>query len=133
MGYTPPYLEVRKVGTTTTVYPSGATGDTLLIRANNIDTYPYIAMTGTGIIKIYYSTQMEFYDEGTAAQVLQIYETPGTLFFEGKNANDDIFLKPAGSGVLKFGTHTGSGDVACNGSIAVKDAAGNARKLMTTA
>jgi hypothetical protein len=32
-----------------------------------------------------------------------------------------------------FGTHTGSGDVACNGSISIKDSAGNVRKLMTTA
>jgi hypothetical protein len=48
-------------------------------------------------------------------------------------ADNDIYLNAQGTGKIKFGTHTASGDVACNGSIAIKDAAGNARKLMTTA
>jgi len=51
----------------------------------------------------------------------------------GSQNNRNIWLYPNGTGKVKFGTHTGSGDVACNGSIAILDAAGNARKLMTTA
>lgn len=47
--------------------------------------------------------------------------------------NFDIFLTTSGTGRVKFGTHAGTGDVVCNGNISIKDAAGNARKLMTTA
>lgn len=43
----------------------------------------------------------------------------------------DIVLSPTGN--VKFGTHTGTGDVVSNGHITIKDAAGNTRKLMTTA
>ena len=51
----------------------------------------------------------------------------------GTDSNIDLLLQGQGTGVLKFGTTTGSGDVVCNGYIAIKDAAGNARKLMLTA
>lgn len=45
--------------------------------------------------------------------------------------NGDILLAP--TGVIKFGTFTGTGDAVSNGSIAIKDEAGNTRKLMTKA
>ena len=44
----------------------------------------------------------------------------------------DLRLAPT-TDVVWFGTHTGGGDVVSNGFISVKDSAGNARKLMTTA
>jgi hypothetical protein len=58
---------------------------------------------------------------------------PVTLDSSGSDANRDIWIKPAGTGVVRFGTYTASGDVACNGSISIKDAGGTVRKLMTTA
>lgn len=51
----------------------------------------------------------------------------------GSDTDIDISFIPKGAGLLRFGTFTGSGDVACNGYITVKDFAGNTRKLMTTA
>ncbi len=51
----------------------------------------------------------------------------------GADAGVDIWINTYGTGVVRFGTHTGSGDVACNGYITIKDDAGTTRKLMTTA
>lgn len=59
--------------------------------------------------------------------------SPPQLIAQGDDTNIDLMFTPKGSGVIKFGTFTGSGDVVCNGSITIKDAAGNTRKLMTTA
>lgn len=51
----------------------------------------------------------------------------------GSDANIDLQLTPKGTGLVRFGTFTGSGDVTCNGYITIKDAGGTTRKLMTTA
>jgi len=45
------------------------------------------------------------------------------------DANTDILFQPAGSGVVRFGTHTGNADAAISGYISIKDSGGNARKL----
>jgi len=55
------------------------------------------------------------------------------VFARGSDSNLDFFIIPKGTGMVKFGTHTGSGDVACNGFIEIRDASGVVRKLMTTA
>lgn len=51
----------------------------------------------------------------------------------GSDTNIDLQLQGKGTGLVRYGTHTGSADVACNGYITIRDAAGNTRKLMTTA
>jgi len=61
--------------------------------------------------------------------------TGGTpaLTGNGTDANIDLLLQGKGTGLVRFGTHTGGGDTTSNGYITVRDAAGNTRKLMTTA
>ncbi len=51
----------------------------------------------------------------------------------GSDSNIDLAITPKGTGNLKFGTHTASGDAAVSGYITIKDAAGNTRKLATIA
>jgi hypothetical protein len=52
----------------------------------------------------------------------------------GTGSDDlDIALTPAGTGNVKFGTVVGTGDVAVNGYLTIKDAAGNTVKLATVA
>jgi hypothetical protein len=48
---------------------------------------------------------------------------------KGSDTNIDLALVPKGTGVVKFGAHTGSSDVAITGYITIKDANGNTRKL----
>jgi hypothetical protein len=38
-------------------------------------------------------------------------------------------LEPKGTGVVQFGTHTGTADTAISGYIEIKDAGGTTRKL----
>lgn len=54
---------------------------------------------------------------------------PARVTATGSDANIDLYLTTTGTGVLRFGTHTGSADVAITGYITIKDAAGNTRKL----
>ena len=56
-----------------------------------------------------------------------------TVGVDGTDTNIDLQLQGKGTGLVRFGTHTGGGDTASNGYITVRDAAGNTRKLMTTA
>lgn len=56
-----------------------------------------------------------------------------TVGVDGTDTNIDLKLQGKGTGVLRFGTHTGGGDTVSNGYITIRDAAGNTRKLMTTA
>jgi len=134
MGYTPPYLEVRKVGGQVSIYPPSNTTDDVQFFSNRVDTNPSINMIGGGAIELYVpaGSYLRCVDATDGEFIRFRYSNPDTII-DGKVADKNIFLNPAGTGKVKFGTHTGSGDVACNGSIAIIDAAGNARKLMTTA
>jgi hypothetical protein len=136
MGYTPPFFEVRKVGTTATVYPSSTTGDVLVIRANGVDVYPKITIEGNANLKLHGVAgggSIIIYDGADGVGSFALVGGADMQIATVALSNYNIFLNPNGTGKVKFGTHTGSGDVACNGSIAILDSAGNARKLMTTA
>jgi hypothetical protein len=47
----------------------------------------------------------------------------------GSDTDIDLTLTPKGTGNVRFGTLTASGDAAVSGYITIKDSAGNARKL----
>jgi len=52
-----------------------------------------------------------------------------SIFSGGSDANVDIALYPQGTGLVRFGTYT-AGIIAQAGSITIKDAAGNTRRLL---
>ena len=133
MGYTPPYLDVRKIGTHTDIYGIGVTGDYLRLYPNQIDGNSHLEIYGgSGAYIVFPNGESLQLKDNTGAEFLKFnWVTPDSQISTLTNYN--LALLPQGTGKVKFGTHTGSGDVACNGSIAILDAAGNARKLMTTA
>ena len=51
------------------------------------------------------------------------------IYSKGNDANLDFYIIPKGTGKVRFGTYTSTGDVACNGYIEIKDASGTIRKL----
>lgn len=59
--------------------------------------------------------------------------SPIQIVADGEDTNIDIHLVPKGSAFVRFGQWTGQGDQAINGYIAIKDAAGNIRKIPTIA
>jgi hypothetical protein len=136
MGYTSPYLEVRKVSGGWSLFaPTPTSTDDLRIYANTNDTFGQIKIDGLGPIYLYpQAGNGVLISPGGIATLEITNDTANTQAkINSAIANHDLYLAVTGTGVVKFGTHTGTGDVACNGYIAVKDAAGNARKLMTTA
>ena len=133
MGYTPPYLLVNQIGTNTYVSPIGATTTSLRLQANNVDTRPRLDMDGLGDVTLYLpnGTIFRLIDNTGNSFIECNWVTPDSRISTASNYN--LFLNPNGTGKVKFGTFTGSGDVAVNGSIAILDSSGNARKLATVA
>jgi len=131
MGYTPPYLDVRKVaGGWTATAPSTTTGDDLTIKANSTDVTPSINLRGAADI---YFTSTGLYLFDGAAQVAVIYKNGDNLKILTSQTNGDIELICNGTGKVKFGTYTAGAAADSAGYITIKDAAGNTRKLMVQA
>ena len=133
MGYTPPYLDVRKIGTHTDIYGIGVTGDYLRLYANQVDANGHLEIYGgSGFYLVLPNGEKVTFKDNTGAEFLDInWVTPDAQIATRTNYN--LALLPNGTGKVKFGTFTGSGDVAVNGSISILDSSGSARKLATVA
>lgn len=59
--------------------------------------------------------------------------TAPSISTSGSSTDCDIRIVPGGAGLLRYGTKTSTGDVACNGYVTIKTADGTTVKLMTTA
>jgi hypothetical protein len=66
-------------------------------------------------------------------EYFDIHYTSAIPTIETIIADNDIYLKTNGLGRARFGTVVGTGDVACNGYLEIKDSAGNTVKLMKCA
>ena len=131
MGYTPPQLDVRKVAGGWNAYaPSSTTADLLKIMANTTDAEPYITLDGAVDVKIDYASYCYFLTGG----VFTMYITDsGTDSILATKTDNNLFLKPVGTGKVKFGVYDATPALASSGFIPILDAAGNERKLMVQA
>lgn len=143
-------------GATMTTIRGGTTaGSDLRIYANRTDDYSFIRLDGSGDINIVAAAGEEIYLKyGTTQGFKFVYAANVSTVYGGAVAGDDleleansaeagaaiileglgdVALNPAAGSYVKFGAHVGTGDVVSNGHIIIEDAAGNARKLMTTA
>ena len=131
MGYTPPYLDVRKVASDWTVYPSGSsTGDTLTIKSNPTDANPRIYMAGNGAITVLFPNGqgLAFYD-ATGSDYLKInWVTPDVQLSTYTNYN--LSLLPQGTGRVKFGSYVAGAKTDSTGYIEILDSGGTSRRLM---
>ena len=130
MGYTPPYLNVRKVAGGIAVDPGGVTTDDLTIYPNSTDLHARIKLDGTGNVLIVSASAggIAFgYDDAGTPMLTFNYgasEITASLML-----NRDFFLQPTGTGVLKFGTFTSDATVTQSGYITIKDSGGTTRYL----
>lgn len=111
----------------------GVTGQQFFIYPNRIDSHPRVQMYGTGDFDIYTATTTGFKTTNSDGTVIYLNYPSSVPTIETCIANKDLQLKANGTGRVRFGVHTGTGDAVSNGSIEVKDEAGNTRKLMTKA
>lgn len=83
------------------------------------------------------ATVVELNNPASAVNYLQVRGAaaggPVVISAQGSDTNIDVSVTPKGAGVLRFGTFTGSGDVAINGYVNIKTADGTTRKLATIA
>lgn len=124
-------LRVTYAAATTTIAGSNIALDDLRLEANSINTYPHIVLTGSDNILYRTNTgRAHIFYEG-ASSFLSLYEDGTDDVIEGKTTNNDLYLLPDGTGVVKFGAYNAKGAETFDGFIPIKDAAGNDRKLMT--
>jgi len=119
----------------TTIYGGDTAGDDFYIYANIADATNSLELLGGNDTKLRAAVDIDL----LAAANVNIYGNRkvvglgGTLTLEASAANGDILLTPHGTGKARFGTKTGTGDVAVDGYVSIKDAAGAAVKLATVA
>lgn len=116
MGYTPYFLDVRRVDADTeNIYQNN-------LQALRIDTGTANTTTlaGQGLTNKILKLQCNSADNGSIriANGYIDYYSGGTHIFDG---------------TIKYGTRTATGDVVCNGYMTILDSANNTVKLMTTA
>lgn len=130
MGYTPPWLSITQSGTATSLRPF--TSGSLLIYGGS-GTRPYLVIENSGDCTFWLGSgrAVEFVDNVT--QFFSIKYTTPDAILQVDSTNNNIYLKPNGTGKVKFGTKTGTGDVAVDGYVDILDSAGNAVKLATVA
>lgn len=113
---------------------------------NNGDRYSDVVQMGGSRIAVFRAGQHEFHVAN--GQGLEITNVGGSLVNHlrilpsatgapvavgavGDDADIDFQLSAKGTGRVRFGAHTATGDTATNGYIEIKDAAGNTRRLAT--
>jgi len=111
----------------------GVTGQQLFVYPNLIDTHPRIQMYGTGDFTIYTATTTGFKLANSDGDVVYLNYPSAVPTIQTDIANKDLQLKANGTGRIRFGTHTGTGDAVSNGSVEIRDEGGTVRKLMTKA
>lgn len=122
-------LSVTYAANVTTVEGGAVTGDDLILKSNSIDTYSKILIEGAGAIR-YYSDAGSYHAfyEG-ALKFLSLYEDGTDDVIEGNTENNDLYFKPNGTGLVKFGAYTAS-TITHTGYITMKDAGGTERLVM---
>ena len=134
MGYTPPQLFVNKVAGGWAIYPPNATTtDDLFIYANTTDAYPIVSLLGAGGIILSLPANGVVQLKDTTDNLISIGRSGADIVFTGNYANKNISFVPNGTGLVKFGTSVGTGDVVCNGYVTILDNAGGTCKLMRCA
>lgn len=129
MGYTNPHLDVRRIGTDTAV---SAENTSLTLRASLATATAKIVLTASGAIEVYPAASNYFliYD-GATNSMFAVSHSAGDVILDGGAglADHNLFLRPNGTGKIKFGTYV-PGLVVCTGTVPFIDSAGNARNLM---
>ena len=73
------------------------------------------------------------FGDGTDEFFFKFSRDANDAIIDTEQANTSIYLKPSGTGYVKFGTLVGTGDTVSNGHILIEDAGGTQRKVMITA
>ena len=133
MGYTPPYLDVRKIGAHTDIYGIGVTGDYLRLYANQVDANCHLEIYGgSGAYIVLPNGESLQLKDNAGAEFLKFnWVTPDAQISTLTNYN--LALLPQGTGKVKFGAYSAGAATDSTGYITILDAAGNTRKLMVQA
>lgn len=122
-------LHVTKSGDDITLAGGDTSTEDLYISPNSVDTYPQIRLFGNETARFIAKAgqTLEFYEEGIG--ILRLYDDGTDAVINGLDTNNDMYIKPNGTGVLKFGTHSALAGESVTGYITIKDEDGNSRKI----
>jgi hypothetical protein len=116
---------------TSTLSGGGVAGDNLMIKANAAQSFPYVYLNGGASVHISATGGSKIYLREGHTDFLGFYENGTDEIIEGQTANNDLFLFPNGTGVLKWGTETTNAGSARGELIKMKTAAGTTVYLKT--
>lgn len=95
-----------QAGAVSKIYGGANTGDDCTWYANDVDTFPKVTLFGNSHIYYYTSaTCKHMFLEGSST-FLALFEDGTDEVMEGQTINNDIYIKPNGTGVLKWGAET---------------------------
>jgi hypothetical protein len=129
-------LKINRQAGETYIYGPATASGVLYIIDNSVD-----AMWSKGMIKMEDGLLLFNHKNGGSfrlwthgsAEYFNINYASTIPTIETNVGNKDIYLKPNGTGRVRFGIVAATGDVACDGYVEIKDAAGNTVKLMKCA
>lgn len=111
----------------------GVTGDYFEMHANMIDTYPKLIFAGNDYFQLCHAPGSFVATRDGLTTVFKLHYPSNVPTIEAVPANSDLQLIPTGTGKVRFGVHSATGDVVSNGHITIRDQAGGTIKLMTKA
>jgi hypothetical protein len=114
---------------------SGGTGagDYLQLQCNSTVAVCRLSLDVSDCYLIHGAGGSFFIYDSTAGNYLKLHYSNPDGIIENTVDAKNIYLKPTGAGLVKFGTSVGTGDVVCNGYVTILDDAGNSCKLMRCA
>lgn len=95
--------------------------------------YPKFKIVPNSYITIGMKAGNSLYVQDGPTNILQVSRATNDVVLSASITNGNVTLVPNGTGKVKFGTKTGTGDVAVDGHLDTLDSAGNAIKLATVA
>jgi len=126
-------MRVSYASAVTTVQGGTATGDDIVIKANNTDAYPKIVFQGNSTLNLYAVGAVNLYTSATNYGQFTYTASPVDFKIVAIAANCNISLVPTGTGLVKFGTYTVKAAEAHVGYITMLDSEGTSRKVMICA
>lgn len=104
----------------------------LILKANSVDPYPYIWVGAWNHVMIDIDTGKELILREQSEKIFRFYKSTDSVI-DTDNNNKNLYLKPHGTGLVKFGTYAAKGAEAFAGFITMKDEGGTSRKVMICA
>jgi hypothetical protein len=128
-------LKVTYAANVTTIEGGAVSGDDLILKGSSANDYSKIVIAGNSNMEFYVPDGggiFKFYDGADWCGFMQD-DVPNTSFVLGTQSNKDLWFKPNGTGLVRFGTYAAITTETLAGFITMNDDGGVSRKVAIVA